>query len=128
MSDEQTKNEWVFPFGMDTCHFIGRKAKAVYFGEERVEVRNWRGVYKLLLSRCYAEYPDDLMYLRNKAAGKVRTFLSDKPDGMVRPFQLAEELWADGGQYGTATLLHILRDCILRYTRFDCRDIRLAVQ
>jgi hypothetical protein len=128
MSDEQTKNECVFPLSMDTYHFIGRKVKAVYFGEERVEVKNWRGVYKLLLSRCYAEYPDDLMYLRNKAAGKVRIFLSDKPNGMVRPIQLAEELWADGGQYGTATLLHILRDCILRYTRFDCRDIRLAVQ
>ena len=108
------EHEFIYPLTADTYIFIGEKAAAVYFGEERIAVKNWRGVFKLILDRCNRERHDELMYLRNKVAGKVRVFLSDKSDGMVRPFKISNELFADGGQYGTATLLHILRDLIVK--------------
>ena len=120
-------HEFVYPFTADTYLFIGQKAAAVYFDEERVAVKNWRGVFKLILDRCNRERHDELMYLRNKVAGKVRVFLSDKPDGMARPFKIDDELFADSGQYGTATLLHILRDLILKPAHFDYDNIRVAI-
>ena len=128
MSHDQTRREYLYPFTADTYIFIGEKVTAVYLGEERVAVKNWREVFKLLMSCCNRECHDELMYLRNKAAGKVRVFLSDKPDGMVRPVKLDDDLFADSGQYGTATLLHILRDCILKPARFDYNNIRIAIQ
>ena len=123
-----TKSEYVYPFTAATYLFIGKKATAVYFGEERVAVKNWREVFRLLLCACNKENHDELLYLRNKVAGKVRVFLSDKPDGMVRPFQIDDDLFADSGQYGTATLLHILRDLILKYTSFDFKNIKIAIR
>ena len=90
-------HEFVYPFTADTYLFIGQKAAAVYFDEEWVAVKNWRGVFKLILDRCNRECHDELMYLRNKVAGKVRVFLSDKPDGMARPFKIDNELFADSG-------------------------------
>jgi hypothetical protein len=127
MSYKQS-SEYIYPFTAETYLFIGKKAKAVFFGEERVEVKNWREVFKLILARCNEQQHDNLMYLRNRVAGKVRTFLSDKPDGMSRPFRLDDELFADSGQYGTATLLHILRDCILKPACYDFDNIRIAIQ
>jgi hypothetical protein len=128
MSNKLTECEYVYPFTAETYLFIGKKAKAVYFGEERVEVRNWRDVFKLILTRCNEQKHDRLMYLRDKVAGKVRTFISATPDGMERPFQLDEELFLDSGHYGTATLLHILRDCILKPACYDYQNIRIAVK
>jgi len=120
-------HEFIYPFTADTYLFIGKKATAIYFGEERVAVKNWRGVFKLLMDCCNRERHDELIYLRNKVAGKVRVFLSDKPDGMARPFKLDDELFADSGHYGTATLLHILRDLILKSAHFDYDNIRIAI-
>ena len=91
--------EYVYPFTAETYLFIGKKAMAVYFGEERVAVKNWREVFKLILQTCNKENHNDLMYLRNKVAGKVRLFLSDKPEGMVKPFEIDDELFADSGQF-----------------------------
>ena len=101
---EQNKREYIFPFTAEPYIFIGKKPAAVFFGEERVDVKNWRDVLKLILTRCNEKCHNDLMYLRNKVAGKVRVFISDKPDGMARPFMLDEDIYVDGGQYGVATL------------------------
>ena len=128
MSDPDERREFVYPFTADTYLFIGKKAVAVYFGEERVAVKNWREVFRLLLGCCNRECHDELMYLRNKVSGKVHVFLSDKPDRMTRPFKLDDGLFADSGHYGTATLLHILRDRILNPVHFDYSNIRIAIQ
>ena len=128
MESGKSLNEYVYPFTCDTYLFVGKRVAAVYFGKERVAVKNWRGVFKLLLQTCNKENHDNLMYLRNKAAGKVRLFLSDKPDTMVKPFKIDDELFADSGQYGTATLLHILRERILKPASFDYTNIRIAIQ
>jgi hypothetical protein len=117
-----------FPFTGETYSFIGEKPVAVYFGDERVKVKNWREVFKLILTRCNEHRHDRLMYLRDKVSGKVRTFISATPDGMARPFQLDEGLFVDGGQYGTATFLHILRDRILKPAGYDYSDVQIALQ
>jgi hypothetical protein len=127
MSNKRTEYECVYPFTAETYLLIGKKARAVYFGEERVEVKNWREVFQLILTRCNEQKHDRLMYLRDKVAGKVRTFISATPDGMERPFQLDEGLFLDSGHYGTATLLHRLRDCILTPACYDYSNIIIAV-
>ena len=91
-------------------------------------VKNWRGVFKLLLQTCNQEQRDCLMYLRNKVWGRDRLYLSDKPNGMVRPFMLDNDFYADSRQYGTATLLHILCDLILKPANFDYSNIRIAIR
>jgi hypothetical protein len=43
------------------------------------------------------------MYLRNKTAGKVRAFLSDRPDKMSRPLMIDDGLYGEThyGSYPT---------------------------
>jgi hypothetical protein len=126
--DEDTKSERVYPFTFDTHYLIGKKVAAVYLGDERVAVKNWREVFRLLLSRCNQERHSELMYLRGKVSGKVHTFLSESPSGMKRPFKVDDGLFADSGQYGTETLLHILRDLILKPAHYDYSNIGVALR
>jgi hypothetical protein len=125
--DEDTQGEQMYPLIFDAHHLIGKKATAVYFGDERVAVKNWREVFRLILSRCNQERHDELMNLRDKVSGKVHTFLSASPSGMKKPFKIDDELFADSGQYGTETLLHILRDRILKPAGYDYLDICIAL-
>jgi len=67
------------------------------------------------------------MYLRNKTAGKVRVFLSDKPDGMTRPLKIDEDMYAET-HYGSQTLMHILVNRILIPARFDCSNISVVIK
>ena len=112
-----------------TYLFVGTKPAAVLFGNERVEVKTWRQVYAVIIGRCNEnpEYHERLMYLRNKAAGKVRKFLSDKPDGMSKALQIDTDLWGEV-HYGSATLMHILLNQILKYTGFDYSDISVILK
>jgi hypothetical protein len=121
-------NEYVYPLSITPHIFIGKKPVAVLFGEERVEVKTWRQVYAVIIGRCNQEPAchEMLMYLRNKVAGKVRVFLSDRPDGMRRPFMVDNSIFAEC-HYGTATLLHILTIRILTPARFDYSNIRIAI-
>ena len=120
--------EITYPLTVPTYTFVGKKPVAVLFGDERIEVKTWRQVYAVIIGRCNenAQHHDRLMYLRNKAAGKVRLFLSDKPDGMTRPLRIDEELYGET-HYGSATLMHILLNQILVYTGFDCSGIQVIL-
>ena len=121
--------ERVFPLTTTPYFFIGLKAVAVIFGNERVDVKSWRGVYAAILSRCNqdASHHDMLMYLRNRASGKIRMFLSDKPDSMTRPLQIDDDLYAET-HYGTQTLMHILTVRILAPTGFDMSGISIMTR
>jgi hypothetical protein len=70
--------EIVYPFTADTNIFIGKKPVAVLFGEERVKANNWRKVFAAIMARCNADAQchDNLMYLRDKVAGRDRILLS----------------------------------------------------
>jgi len=121
--------EYTYHFTTDTNLFIGKKPVAVLFGEERVEVKTWRKVFEVILAKCNADpqYHDNLMYLRDKVAGRDRILLSHSSDGMKFPLRIDEDMYAEA-HYGTATLLYILRDRILAPARFDYSNISIVIK
>ena len=121
--------EYAYPLTVDTNIFIGKKPVAVLFGEERVEADNWRKVFAAIMSRCNADPQchDNLMYLRDKVAGRDRVLLSHSPDSMKRPMRIDEDMYAEVC-YGTGTLLYILRDRILTPAHFDFSDISIIIK
>ena len=126
---EDAEYELTYPLLADPSIFIGRKPAAVLFGQERVTAKSWRDVYGTILARCN-ENPknhETLMYLRNKAAGKCRVFLSDSPDGMTRPLKIDTDLWGET-HYGSQTLMYILVERILSPVCFDCSDINIVIK
>jgi len=118
-----------YPLTADTNIFIGRKAVAVLFGEERVNANNWRNVFAVIMARCNADTKchENLMYLRDKVTGRDRILLSHSPDSMRRPLRIDEEMYAEVC-YGTATLLYILRDRILTPAHFDYSGINITIK
>ena len=112
--------EYTYPLTVPFYLFIGKKPAAVLFDAERIEVKTWREVYSAIIKRCNdnPEHHERLMNLRNRTAGKVRVFLSDRPDSMARPHQIDAEMYGEVG-YRTATLLHILCNRILTPAGFD---------
>jgi len=103
MNRENTTEGKEYSYSFSHCGthiFVGKKAAAVYFGQERVPVKTWRQVYAVILDRCNQQCHDMLMYLRGRTAGKVRVFLSDKPDKMSKPLKIDENLWAES-HYGS---------------------------
>ena len=121
--------EYAYPFTADTNIFIGKKPTAVLFGEERVEANNWRKVFAAIIARCSADAQchENLMYLRDKVAGRDRILLSHSPDNMRRPLKIDEDMYAEVC-YGTATLLYILRDRILAPAHFDYSNISIVIK
>ncbi|GHU60589.1 hypothetical protein FACS1894171_2240 [Clostridia bacterium] len=67
------------------------------------------------------------MYLRNKAIGKVRVFISDLSGGMKRPMKVDDDLYVENC-YGVETSFHIMLNCVLRYVRCDISDIKVVVK
>ncbi len=122
-------SESVYPLTIAPYFFVGRKPAAVLFGDERVEVKTWRQVYSVIIGRCNQDPAchEKLMYLRNKAAGKVRLFLSDKPDSVTVPLRIDDNLFAEI-DYGSQTLMHVLVKQILAYVPFDCSGISIVLR
>jgi hypothetical protein len=110
-------------------YFIGKKPAAVLFGEERIEVNKWTDVYRLIYERVNQDprAHEDLMYLRNKASGKVRVFLSDSSAGMKRPMKVDDGLYIENC-YGVETSFHIMVNCVLRYVRYDLTSIKVIIK
>ena len=109
--------------------FVGKKPLAVFWGDERVPVKKWTSVYTVILQRCAQDpiYYDRLMYFRNKLAGKIRVFISDKPDGMTRPVEICDGLYGET-HYGSQTLMHILVNIILKAIRYDASIISVEIK
>jgi hypothetical protein len=120
-------NERIVPLTTPPYCFVGKKPVAVLFGKERVEVKSWRQVYLVVMGCCNRECHERLMYLRDKTAGKVRVFLSARPDGMTRPVKIDEDMYGET-HYGSETLMSILRKRILDPARFDYFNISVAVK
>ena len=118
--------ERIYPLTATPSLFKCMKPTAVIFGEERIEVKKWQEVYRISLRRCDAEKHDDLMSLRNKIAGRSRVILSDKPDGMNRPTELAEGLYAEGF-FDTEWLIRIMTREIMDAVGYDYSDISIAL-
>ena len=121
--------EFTMPLSASTYLFVGTKPAAVLFGDERVEVKTWREVYTVIMKRCNQDerYHEMLMYLRNKASGKIKKFLSDSPEGMTRPVKIDESMYGET-HYGSATMLHILTLRILSPIRYDYSNINIVLR
>ena len=121
--------ERTYPLSAPPYLFVGKKPTAVLLGDERVNVKSWREVYTVILKRCNDDphHHETLMYLRSKVSGKCRVFLSDTPDGMTRPVQIDDLLFAES-HYGSATLMHILVNRILAPVRFDCSEVSIVLK
>ena len=121
--------EITFSLSASPYLFVGKKPAAVIFGDERVDVKTWRGVYAAVMKRCndIPAHHERRMYLRNKTAGKVRVFLSDKPDGMTRPHKIDTDLYGEV-HYGSATLMHVMCQRILDPAGFDYSGIKIAIK
>ena len=124
-----TRNELTYPLTVKPYVFVGKKPVAILFGEERIDAKTWREVYRVILTRCNQDekHHETLMYMRNKAGGKCRTFLSDKPDGMTRPLKIDNGIYAET-HYGSETLMHILVNHILMSARFNCSNIYIVIK
>ncbi|MDR1565059.1 MAG: hypothetical protein LBS74_08895 [Oscillospiraceae bacterium] len=120
-------DELKLPLSCATYHFVGKKPTAVIFSDERVEVKTWKQVFAVVLSRCNQQCHDQLMYLRNKVAGRDRLLLSDSPDGLRNPVKIDDDLYAASG-YGSSTMMHILCNRILTPARFNFSGISVVLR
>ena len=108
--------------------FKGTKPTAVFYGEEKVPVKTWFNVYSLILRRCAEdqEKRDALLYLCNKISGRKRVILSDTPDGMNRPVEVTDGVFAEGF-FDTEWLVRILTTELLDNVRYDYSGISVSV-
>jgi hypothetical protein len=56
-----TAFELIYPLRINTSLFVGKKPSAVLFGGERVDVKTWRQVVGVILTRCDSEHHERLM-------------------------------------------------------------------
>ena len=124
-----SEHTYTVPLSVQSSMFVGKKPVAVMFGEEALPTHTWVKVYNTIMQRVIQDpiYHDRLMELRNKLAGKVRFFVSDKPDTMRRPLKISEDLYCEV-HYGSATLMHILVNIILKAIRYDHSDIKIIIK
>lgn len=128
-SDVITSGEHIVPLSLNPAFFVGKKPTAVLFSDMRVETKTWTAVLKEILRHCEQDpvYHDRLMDLRGKTAGKIRVFLSGRKDGMTKPIQISEDLYAEA-HYGSQTMMHILTQRILAPIRYDYSGIDIVIK
>ena len=120
--------ETVYPLSISPALFKGTKPTAVFFGGEKAPVKTWLNVYALILRRCAEDQDkrDALKYLCNKISGRKRLILSDKPDGMNRPVEVTDGVFAEGF-FDTEWLIRILTTELLDTVRYDYSGISVSV-
>jgi hypothetical protein len=126
--DTDAAGEYTYPLSTTPSVFKGTKPIAVVFGEERVDVKTWRGLCIELLNRAYAvpQSRDAMMFLRNKVAGRKRLVISDKPDGMSVPVRLSDELYVEV-YFDTEQLLKTLLFQVLEPADYDYSNIYVII-
>jgi len=127
--DANENYDSIYPLSFNTAEFKGKKPTSLIFGTERVTVYTWRMVFSKIMERCNADVDmhNALMNLRDRVSGKARVILSDRPDGMRTPLEIAHKLYAET-HYDTGTLLHILMHRILDPVKYDYSNIYVAVR
>jgi hypothetical protein len=109
--------------------FVGQKPEAVIINGERIPTKTWRLVYKEVLQDCIkdpARY-ELLMSLRGRIAGQQRVFIASSPNGMTRPLEVCEGLYAET-HYGSETLMHILTIRVLKPLGYDYSKIKIVIK
>ena len=129
VTEENESYDNIYPITFNAAEFKGKKPTSLIFGMERVPVLTWRMVFEKIMERCNADVDKHiaLMNLRSKISGKARVILSDRPDGMRTPTQIAHKLYAET-HYDTPTLLHVLLHRILDPVKYDYNNIYVTVR
>jgi len=113
--------------------FVGEKPVAVHFddanGKETVYAKSWKKVYAAIVKRCYSDPKchETLMGLRGKIRGHSRVLLSDKPDGMIAPVKIAEDMYGETNS-GVSDLIKTLVNRILLPAGFNINGIIIAMK
>jgi len=120
---------YALPIAINPTIFTNKKAVAVVFGEERVYVKTWREVVSEILSRCCQNpiYYERLMALRGKVAGNVRTLLSDKPEGMIKPAFISNDLYMEVN-LGAQAMMAVLVGKLLTPIGYDYSNLFVEVR
>ena len=131
VSDAEADEDYdkIYPLTFNAGEFKGKKPTSLFFGREKVPVYTWKMVFEKIMERCNSdiEKHNALMSLRSKISGRTRAILSDRPEGMRTPLQIAPKLYAET-HYDTGTLLHILLHRILDPVDYDYSNIYVAVR
>jgi hypothetical protein len=127
VGDEQS-NESIYPLSTMPFIFKGTKPTAVFFSQEKVEVKTWISVYSEILRRCVADSDmlAKFMSLRNKISGRTRVILSDNSEGMNKPVQMADGLFAEAF-FDTEWLIRILTNELLDIVQYDYSGISVSI-
>lgn len=91
-----------------------------------VAVSTWKKAAATIMQDCNADARrhDTLLYLRGKVSGKLRTILSNTPEGMDVPLKIDEELFMES-KFDSETLLNVLTKRVLDAVGYDYRGILL---
>jgi len=121
--------EQIVPLSSNPVIFKGRRPIAVAFGNEIEHVKSWRDVLSIVLCRCNDDphYHKKLRDLRGKLMGKVRVFLSDKPDNLTKPVIIDDDLYIEA-HHSAEAMMRLLVVKILAVIRYDCSDIKIVMK
>jgi hypothetical protein len=119
----------IYPLSFNFAEFKGKKPTSLHFGREIVPVYSWKKVFAKIMERCNSDVDKHkaLMDLRSKISGRSRLILSDRPEGMRAPLEIAHKLYAET-HYDTGNLLHILTRRLLDPVGYDYSNIYVAVR
>ena len=126
---EAAAHEYTLPITTNPVVFIGKKPIAVIFANERIHAKSWREVLNAVLEHCCQDpvYHGRLMDLRGKAAGKLRMFLSDKPDGMSKPAKIDDSLYVEA-HHGAQAMMYMLVSKIFKPIGYDRSNISVVIK
>lgn len=124
--DAGEMNDGIASLGSDTAFLKGRKPVSVIFADGReVQAKKWKDVAKSILQDCDRDpkMHDEMMFLRQRVAGRERFLLCDDPCVMDTPIRINDKLYFES-YFDTETLLHHMKR-ILTIVGYDCNGILL---
>ena len=125
-----SKGTMHYDLGNPTYLFKGKKPVSLtYPNGEKVIVKTWRQLALELLTDCNSDPDrhDDMMFLRNKVAGRNRWILSDSPEGMDVPLKIDEGMYFEG-KFDTDYLLKMMTERIFDKVGYDYSFIEIEVR
>lgn len=119
--------ELVYPI-TNTKIFKGKKIVAVLIGGNRYTVPTWKKAFEIVLKDAVKDSKrmTKIKQLRNHLLGHKRNRLSDNPNEMISPIQIANNLYVETN-YDVETLMNLLLQ-ILDEISYDYSNINIAVK
>ncbi len=114
----------------DAAAFKGRKPLSVIFPDGREQAATtWKAVVTAILQDCNADEQmhDALMYLRGRAAGRLRFILSHDPEELDAPLKIDDKLYFEG-KFDTEYLLKMMTQRVLKPLRYPYHDITVTLR